>query len=450
MHQIGIACTSIFHYIHFRHIAQELENNGFSVKYIICIPINNLNKSSYEELLNFFKCKNLKHCKLEQLLVETEKFEAILSPFFMPAFSFINPKIKLVRMLYGYAKDYWNYAEWNKKFDIVLSYGPYAENKLQKYSKIINIGHPRIKSTYKNQLIDLNGKYFPREFGKPILLYCPTWEELSSLDHFIENLSIFTENFVVVVKLHHGSIMIDNNFELNSIKKSNNLFIFDEFTDLFDLLYHCDLVLSDYSGAIFDAMLFRKPIILIDSLDSKGSKTQESLDLLIREILPHAPTPNEIVELLKRELNNKNLPYEKLINDLYSYVDELAPKRAVTAIKTILKENSSSEKKLQNDPKENIREFINNNIGQKIVIWGAGELGKIVYTWMKKEGYDIECFYDSDTNKQGIKIDGIVVKEPIYKGKIIITISTCKDEVIKTLKSFGLSENIDFIFVSVN
>src|SRR5690606_19387932 len=80
---------------------------------------------------------------------------------------------------------------------------------------------------------------------------------------------------------------------LTRLVRESRIRLFDQRVDLFDLLPSCDLVISDHSGAIFDAMLLEKNIVLIDSDEMKAHIQAEldsntaNLDIQVRRVLPH-------------------------------------------------------------------------------------------------------------------------------------------------------------------
>ncbi|MBU8881192.1 CDP-glycerol glycerophosphotransferase family protein [Bacillus sp. FJAT-29790] len=471
MKKIGVACTTIFHYVHFKWIAKELSSNGFSVVYIIYTP-RHVNER-FERLEKFFRDNGIKYCSFEDLFNGKASYDIILAPYFLPGFQLLNPHIKKVRGLYGYAKDRWNYAEWNEGFDLVLSYGRYAEQRLSRYGRVVNIGHPRKRAAYAERLIDIHGKVFEKtNKSKPVLVYCPTWANLSSLNTFAQYIEDFRNKFNIIVKLHHGNVLSDHASTWQSIINTKELFLFDEQTDLFDLLYHADAVLSDHSGAIFDAMLFRKPIILIDIIDEninntglanlnnmqnvalynreKKSFEELSLDIAVRQILPHAQKSKDLILLINNTLEAKGIPYEELLSELYSFEDNQAPKRAVQAINELLDLPVDREKKNESYfiiDSNKIIEFIEKNKHEHVSIWGAGEMGQIIYAWLKGQGYSIDRIYDVDNNKHGKVIDEIIIESPKIIGKTIITVASHQQEIINTLKNSGLKEGFDYITV---
>ncbi|KGR76481.1 CDP-glycerol glycerophosphotransferase family protein [Ureibacillus sinduriensis] len=467
--RIGLTCTTVFHYVHFSGIAKELEKMGYQVEYIIYTPYH-INER-VERLIEVFEQNNITYCGFEQLFDKTVEFDALLAPYYMPGFQLLDKDLIKIRGLYGYAKDSWNYAEWNKGFDLVLSYGPYATKRLTAFAEVADIGHPRLTGNYLKTVIDINGNELSIEklTDRKTLVYCPTWADLSSLDIFVENVVSLTKEFNVIVKLHHGNVLSGNNEKWEALKNIDTLYLYDEFTNLFDLLQFADIILSDYSGAIFDAMLFKKPIVLLDIIDENildtGSVnldkmanislynnvdvTNISLDIQIRDILPHVKDPSELLPTLITALD-MDIPYLELLNELYTYQDSLANERAAKAIHLAM---SQEKKHWDNDEsfhiidEEAIKNFLNHNKND-LSVWGAGLSGQIIVSWLKGNNIAINRLMDADTFKQGKEFLNYKIEKPIVEKGIIITVTGKGLKAIRELCSkSGLQEGKDFISI---
>ncbi|MFJ7185422.1 CDP-glycerol glycerophosphotransferase family protein [Lysinibacillus xylanilyticus] len=470
---IGITCTTVFHYVHFKRIEHQLKGKGYKVIYIIYTPY--FTKERVNRLIEVFQANNVQYCGFEDLFLGNIKFDILLSPYYMPSYQLVDKNIKKVRLLYGYAKDRWNYAEWNEGFDLILSYGDYATERLEKYAPTVNIGHPRQRNTYKSELKDIQGARVNRQIlaTKESIVYCPTWSDLSSLQQFIDSIEELTKDFNVIVKLHHGNVLSLDKSIWESLYHLENVYLFDEFTDLFDLLQFADAVISDYSGAIFDAMLFKIPIVLLDILDdsivdtgkvnlntmqdiSKYSGNGEivSLDIKIRDIMPHVRDFKELPSLLKKAITLKQIPYLGLLDELYSMQDNEAPTRAVSAIENVLYSDKQSEDidKIFHLIDENrLNAFLNRHKNHPFNIWGAGLSGQILFAYLKNKNMSLGALMDRDPDKFGKEFLGTKIEAPKLEGKILIAVPGNANESIKnTLIENGLKEDLDFISIFRN
>jgi len=469
--KIGVTCTTVFHYIHFKYIVNELRGREFDVDYIIYTP-RHTSSNRFERLEKFFTDNGESFQTFEDVFSNNVRYDALFAPYFMPGFELLDSSIIKIRLLYGYAKDSWNYAIWNKGFDLILSYGPYATERLIKYTEVVEIGHPRIRLHYKDRIDDVNGKKFIKDQCKrPVLVYCPTWADLSSLQVFTTQLSNLTRNFEVIVKLHHGNVLTDNQEYLKVIRENQNLYLFDDFTDLFDLLNVADIILSDYSGAIFDAMIFKKRIVLIDvipehfketgqvnlsnmlnvnsKLSNEGNNT--SLDIAIRKFLPHVKSDEDLSEILCNVLIKDTLSYEHLLNKLYSSTDTAGSVRGAIAIQNHLQDNEFSQISIDNSIQvlniDKVKAFLKKNKGDTVTIWGAGEMGQILYIYLKYHGYNINILFDEDVKKSGNDFYDTKILSKSNHLKVLVAVANAYYDIKRSLEKKGLLEGKDFISI---
>lgn len=469
--RIGITCTTVFHYIHFHRIAEELERRGYEVEYIIYTPYHINNRVM--RLIQSFKEYQVPFYGFEELFLNKRKYDVLLAPYYMPGFQLLNKDIKKIRLLYGYAKDRWNYAEWNKGFDLVLSYGDYATQRLSKYTEVVNIGHPRQRDKYKSRVKDIRGQVISKSLfnNDRVLLYCPTWADLSSLQVFMDNVKQLTQEFKVIVKLHHGNILSGNNGIWESLINEGNVYLFDEFTDLFDLLQFADLVLSDYSGAIFDAMLFKIPIVLLDVIDESITDTgvvnlnkmqnisvydeetskNMSLDIKIRKTMPHIRQMDDLLNVLKNAYEEKKVPYLDLLDELYSYQDNKASERGAEAIINLInteKNHFDDDDSFHIIDEEKLNKFLKSNANNSVNIWGAGLSGQIILAFLQKKGVTINRIMDIDQAKVGKELFGLTIEEPVLEKNIIITVTgDGLKQIQNQLIDKGLIEGVDYISI---
>lgn len=80
-----------------------------------------------------------------------------------------------------------------------------------------------------------------------------------------------------------------------------------------------------------------------------------------------------------------------------------------------------------------------------IAIWGGGNIGREVYWKLKREGCDIEVFYDSDASKWNKKIDNVQIKEYKDENYFIIIATIYWKDIESKLESFGKKIIKDFV-----
>ena len=174
-------------------------------------------------------------------------------------------KSKLVSLQYGLAKERHNYGEWRALSDMNLMYGSYSSNVASHYSPSYSVGNPKFddweeyKKKYSNKHVIYN------ELGldpnKKTLLYMPTWGELGSFFELLDTMASLQCKYNVILKMHHNNDAKTPAW-INFANELSLKHIYDGSSDQLKLLCAADLVISDFSGAIFDGLYAKKPILL--------------------------------------------------------------------------------------------------------------------------------------------------------------------------------------------
>lgn len=188
---------------------------------------------------------------------------------------------KIVSLQYSLTKERHQLGPWHFHCDANLAYGPYSAKKLSLYGPVFDIGNPRLDAAI-NQDLDNDSLFTLRDrlcAQKPTILYCPTWGKLSSINLFMSHISSIANDFNVIVSLHHNTILR----EKSSLPKNVNL---DPLLPVDDpMLYYLissDIVVTDYSGTMFDAIALDKPVILFRPSDDPigvENLTEESIEI---------------------------------------------------------------------------------------------------------------------------------------------------------------------------
>ncbi|KAA0911375.1 CDP-glycerol glycerophosphotransferase family protein [Pusillimonas sp. ANT_WB101] len=173
-------------------------------------------------------------------------------------------KTRLISLQYGLAKERHNYGEWRSLADMNLMYGPYSVKRVEHFSPSFSVGNPKFDNwtsyagSQQRQLI-FNRLKINKE--KLVILYMPTWGELGSFDRLSHKLATLTTRYNIIVKMHHNNDSRFPAWKSNATKLGFGL-IFDGAADQLELLSIADLVVSDFSGAIFDAIYAQVPVLL--------------------------------------------------------------------------------------------------------------------------------------------------------------------------------------------
>lgn len=193
-------------------------------------------------------------------------------------------KSKIAFIQYGYAKDPHNYGLWRALADINFTYGKYASDRIKQFTDVCESGNPECEKWLSKKFHSESiAKYSRILENKKTILYAPTWGDLSSVDEYIY--SIITKlhfRFNIILKLHHNTDLIEKHRQ--ELKNIPNIHIAGANDDIWELLCVSDILISDYSGAIFDGVYAEIPIILLNTKNAINSKKEDiySLEILHR------------------------------------------------------------------------------------------------------------------------------------------------------------------------
>jgi hypothetical protein len=448
--RIGLFCSTIFHFYIYENIIKNIPNN-----YVFISP-----DLKDKRLLNFINNKGYQLLKEDEIIIGSSSIDILLSPYWRPAFSLYPSRIKMVRLMYGYAKDDWNYADWNRYYDLILTYGEYAQNKLKKFNNSVVVGNPRIygiEQKLKNEPIqDIKRRYFLdfKKKEKSTILYAPTWGDLSSFAYVRPYIEYLSEEFNFIVKAHH-LLSVKDDVEFNQLIQDFKIFYCDEQTDLFSLIHVSDLLISDYSGAIFDGILSGINTVLVNGKPSNPLEKETHLEGIVRNKLKvlNIESFSELLQDIKDILKSS-----KYRNNIYQLRKELFAN--VNATENIFKDiqrafqslnkSDDNQKQERNKRKLLIKLLESNN--KNIVICGGGEFGRSVLSFCKvKKGkvsliIDNYCEESSIDNVPVLKMNDLLClpTEEIKSNFYLIATKNGAEYFRNKLEQIGLREVEDF------
>ena len=178
---------------------------------------------------------------------------------------------KLVRVQYSLARPKAAYSQRWLTADLGLVYGPASAEILSPICVVDQVGNSRFDRFHEGRLdpvfmAQLKAGLDP---SKPNVLFLPTWGDLSSQASYRAALGSLADEYNVIYKPHHNSALakyVEDEPDLgpgtiDAGKLAQALDIGPH------LLALADVVVSDMSGAIFDALYCRKPVVLLGGDD---------------------------------------------------------------------------------------------------------------------------------------------------------------------------------------
>lgn len=187
-------------------------------------------------------------------------------------------RTRSVMVQYGYAKSKYNYGSWRALADLNLVYGPHAAEGMARYAPVWIVGHPMQSRARRAK---------PEGNDPKRVLYAPTWGDLSSITHWADEIAELGEDYDLILKPHHNTVAREPKLMTALQAKGGHLAPAN--TPLMDMIKAADVVISDYSGAIFDAILADTPVVLVDAppeiIAAEKKLDVQSLEIAQRDAL---------------------------------------------------------------------------------------------------------------------------------------------------------------------
>lgn len=235
--------------------------------------------------------------------------------------------------------------------------------------KIKIIGHTYL-DVYRENLKTKKYEYTIFKKKRPTILISPTWGNHGLLTKYgDELLSILCndKNYNIIVRPHPQSFISDKTTINNLMKKypdQENL-IWNTDRENLKAMSHADIMISDFSGIIFDYYtLFKKPILTITSQYEKRGR--EAMDLkddpwdlkILNKIGKTIDNNNfkNILQIIDDTLKNYKLKQSESL-DLKNLIDKYpnkAAKRGIDFISKILDKQAAQLNIINEDKKDNI------------------------------------------------------------------------------------------------
>lgn len=290
---VGFLMETAFHYDVYINIITALLDKRLECDIIINDLIEAEFVNNMMDFLGKVNVPGLRFMLLSAVLKSAKVYSCLVTPYYLP---YVEDRAHThIRTVYGLAKNGWNHAAWNQKYDYILCYSDYTRNSLGLEQKTKVVGNPRFDDWHKKTYARTLPEHLRLDPSKPTILYAPTYGELSSLPHWAEKLSRLDGEYNVICKLHHGTLYRkDEQATLKLTRRCLKNIISDN-ASTFALLERADYVISDNSGFIFDAINADKNVILLswDGMDAlltgnNAFSTKESPEQQVRQFLPDA------------------------------------------------------------------------------------------------------------------------------------------------------------------
>ena len=219
-----------------------------------------------------------------------------------------------------HAKDYICY-------DGLLCNGPYEAGYLKTFAQTFIIGNMKYSNFHKKK----------EEHGKPVLLYLPTYGRFSSLKEVAGKLDSLKEKYYIIIKYHHGVLAEHENIYETDQKCDE---WYDHKTELTTLLERADVVLSDNSGSIFEAIYADVPVAIFSSEinESLDEFYTTQYDLVQKGVIPYTDNVEYLSDILEKALSDEYIKKQEKVRAEYFYIPENQVADFMTVINKFMKD----------------------------------------------------------------------------------------------------------------
>ena len=293
----------------------------------------------FEDLAFYLNKNNIK-CYRKQ--IQSNSYKILLEPYAMDCY--FHHKYKY-RIKYKYsllsAKPNPVYKpEENLCYDAILCYGPYEADFLKCYTKTFIIENLKYDNFRKHRL---------KKENKPVLLYLPTYGSNSSIKDVFSSLNKLTDKYEIIIKAHHGTSFLKNEHENFEYLENSSIKLFDLNTPITELLSKADVVLSDNSGSIFEAIYAKIPVaICAKNINPNLGKFDSNQYQFVKHgYIEYTNNPKKIEETIQKAMSEKSkqrlLQLRKILFGKNQY------NSFITIIKMYLNENNNDRYKQLHD-----------------------------------------------------------------------------------------------------
>jgi CDP-glycerol glycerophosphotransferase (TagB/SpsB family) len=205
-------------------------------------------------------------------------------------------------------------------YDAVLLTGEFQEKDIRELEKLRGINNKElcvVGSTYMDAMNERERRREEKnekdEAGVKTILVAPSWGESSILNRYGEEFlkKLKATGYKIIVRPHPQSKISDPELleRLQAEFPENDKWSWNYDNDNFDVLSRSDLMISDFSGVMFDfALIFGKPIIYADTHLDKSPYDSCWLD--------EEPWKFKVLPDMGRQLSEDDIP------NIHNVIDE--------------------------------------------------------------------------------------------------------------------------------
>jgi CDP-glycerol glycerophosphotransferase (TagB/SpsB family) len=268
------------------------------------------NRQEVRELLDYFDNAEVRYRKIKESDFSSldKNFDCYISTFFPLS---VQPILKpFVIIQYGMSKEKNQFDFRWSNADIKLVYGEYSRLRIDANKYVYKVGNPRFDDFFNDNISSIAFEMIKSSLNpnKRTICYSPTWGDLTSTSIFANSIDQLSNEFNIIYNPHHLLNRNDINYQLIA---AHSVFVTTSLPIQYDsapIIYKlADCVVSDYSGAIFDALHCELPVLCIKhkDLDRHKKTTEFSLENRLVATWNPVDTSYSLVEAIALEMSKK-------------------------------------------------------------------------------------------------------------------------------------------------
>ena len=321
----------------------ELIKRGFIVD--IYIPQTDLESgigTSFDETYDILKKLDYSIYRENQ---DNVSYKVLMEPYPMDIYLKFNSKyrIKYAYYLLAAKPNLTFNAENNIYYDYIMCFAKPSAQYLNVYAKTVVLDNLKYQ----------NFKSMAKKNKKPILLYLPTYGDSSSIsDEMVNSFIALKKDYYIITKKHHGTAALKNERSRIDILDKMSDEVCDHTANLKELFERANVVLSDNSGAVFEALYNKVPVALYSNdlnMNKYGDFDTYQYKYAKKGIIPYTSDVSEISEVIKKALTKEYITKQSKLSDEIYYRSPNAIDEFADFIEEIVKKDADSDYKIVHD-----------------------------------------------------------------------------------------------------
>lgn len=374
-----------------------------------------------------------------------------------------------VRFFYAMGKSRWNFASWNDRFDLLLVQGPVQAMRLGQVTTtpVVQMGYPRFDRIANGEVDTATVRVkLGCRADRPLVAWLPTWGATSSVSLWCDAVAGLLHRYDVVVKPHPLSWEAEPE-NIARLRSCGFTSVVVGHIDTVDIIAAADVVLADYGGSPFGAIIADRPLLLLDVEGDAQDETigEDSLDVSLRGTIDHlAPDRrHELESVVSDEARwvAQRGARAALRRSLVAPTAGFAGRVAAAVIEGFMQKSRSATEPSQLLARRQ-RDIAGGWLpltladlsvmqpilaGRRLVGWGTGGYYRAAQA---REHLDLAYLVDTSTDRHGLVIDGLEVHPPsrlIEDGSeavFVVRYSMYRDEIGQWLDAHGFELSKDY------